>query len=337
MDDTFVEKPYAFVPFPNRTPQRQNVSGHHHFDQDRLSGQLLVALVAKSPVQVGSGAFDVLKTKSGEEVVADSVYIKVGNKKIRVLPGSSVKGVLRTVVEALSPSCVRVASGRTNRALRDDLQACRRPDQLCPACRLFGMTGRGRENYLGQLQVEDAHLEQGKLVFARTPLLWLPARSGRNLPGRYLADDSTALGYKFYYHGTVASGPDVRLAIGQGAIFAVRMSFANLAPAELGLVMAALGQHPEHAFWLKIGGGKPVGLGSVAPHVIYLDLFGNIRQTGRAGRGVRRLEDDKLTQQINEWLAVAEKNNLLNRVSLKALWDIWQPAHLSRTSPAGAY
>lgn len=331
-----VEKPYEFVPFPEDSPQREAVAGHQQFFPERLSGRLALRLTAQRPVQVASGDLDVLRTRSGKEVVARDATIQLGGETVHILPGSSLKGVLRSVVEALSPSCIQVTSWQTRRAMPRHLNACSHVDELCPACRLFGMTGRGRENYLGQVQVQDAVPLEGKIVVVRTPLLWTPARGRRELPRRYL-DSSEARGQKLYYHGTPAKGPDARLAVGTGSTFAVQIHFANLRPGELGLLLTGLGQHPDRPFLLKVGAAKPVGLGSMAVEVIEAALVGNVRQRGRAGVRMQRLDGEELRARTAEWIDAAKEDGLLDEQALEDVWAILRAENLSRPSPAEAY
>lgn len=331
------EKPYEFVSFPPGSPRRSKVEGHHHFATNKLSGTLALRLTARRPVQVACGTQDVLRLKTtGDTVVAQDVTVRRRGEELHVLPSSSLKGVVRSVVEALSPSCVRVTSWRTRKALPRRLNACSRVDQLCPACRLFGMSGRARENYGGQVQVEDAVMIEGRTAVVRTPLLWTPARSRRGLPNRYLEGRETK-GRKFYYHGTLAKGPDARLVASTGATFETQLHFENLTAGELGLLLIALGQHPDKPFLLKVGAAKPVGMGSVEVQVTGIELLGDVRRSGRAGAGIERLEGNTLRDRIQEWIDQAEPESLLISDALEELWAILRAENLSRPSPEEAY
>ena len=331
------EKPYEFVPFPPGSPKKKEVEGHHHFAGGKLSGMLMLRLIARRPVQVASGFQDVVRVKTlGEVIVASDVTRRQHGEEVHVLPGSSLKGVVRSIVEALSASCVRVASWRTRDAIPRRLTPCSRVGQLCPACRLFGMTGRGRENYAGQVQVEDAVMIDGKLVIVRTPLLWAPARSRRGLPRRYL-EDGQAKGRKFYFHGRLAEGTDARIAAGTGAVFESRFHFENLTAEELGLLLTALGQHPEKPFLIKVGAAKPVGMGSLEVEVRWVELLGDIRSSGRAGAGMKLLEGDALKEQMAGGITLAEQKGLLQTEALEDLWAILREVNLSRPSPEEPY
>jgi len=329
------DKPYEFVSFPPGSPHREKPEGHQHFAEGQLSGTLILTLTVRRPVQVASGFLDVVRTKGGEEVVARDTTIR---KSVHILPGSSLKGTVRSLVEALSSSCIRVTSWRSRSALPRQLNACSRAGDLCPACRLFGMSGRARENYAGQVHCEDALMVDGRVVIVRTPLLWTPVRSRRGLPRRYL-EGQEAKGRKLYYHGTLARGPDTRLVAGTGSTFETRFHFENLSGAELGLLLAALGLHPDRPFLLKVGAGKPVGMGSVDVQLKKVVLLGDISRSGRAGAGTKQLTGEALTSQVKAWIddADAKDAEMLNREALEDVWSILREENLSRPSPDESY
>jgi len=332
-----VEKPYEFVLFPQGKIEQQQIaaSGHHLYRH--LSGQILLRLIAEGPVQVASGYPEVVRTESGNEmVVVQNAAIRRQDKTVHVLPGSSLKGVVRSVVEALSLSCVRVSSWRTRKATPERLASCKEVDKLCPACRLFGMTAGRRESYLGQVQFEDGMMTAGEMATVSTPLLWAPARGGQNLPWRYLTGRE-AKGRKFYYHGTTAHGPDARLAADTGAEFQTRIHFWNLKPEELGLLLAALGQHPEKPFLLKIGAAKPVGMGTMSVEIVEIHLMSDIQKSGRAGAGMKRLQAEQLKNSVKEWIDAATKQRVLQDQALAQLWEIFKAENLSRPSPEEMY
>ncbi|HIC92888.1 MAG TPA: hypothetical protein EYP09_01365 [Anaerolineae bacterium] len=330
----YSEKPYEFVAFPSKV-KREEPAGHHRFalKEGKYAGLIEATLTARRPVQVASGLMDVMKLKSGETALALMTKVR---RRISVIPGSSLKGAVRSVVEAISPSCVRVVGWRTRPSLPRRMNPCSRMDSLCPACRLFGMSGGRGENYAGQVHFEDAVMVEGRLVVVRTPLLWAPARSRRGLPSRYLRGREVR-GRKFYYHGTLAKGLDARMAAGTGAIFKAYIRFENLSDAELGLLLAALGQHPEKPFLLKVGAAKPVGMGSVKVDVERVALWGNPAKSGRMGKAAQLIEGEALEEKAQEWIRDAEEEGILSAEALEELWRILRAENLSRPSPAGAY
>ena len=85
MAERFVN-PYTFVPFPERI-ERRKPSGHHLLGAGNLSGSFVVTWTFASPFQAPEG-------QSGTTVLR--------------LPGSSVKGAVRSLHETLAGGCLRI-------------------------------------------------------------------------------------------------------------------------------------------------------------------------------------------------------------------------------------
>jgi hypothetical protein len=150
---------------------------------------------------------------------------------------------------------------------------------------------------------ENAVAQKGFASAVGTPPLWSPIGKGEDerrykrfgeLPKSYLSDKThKAKGRKFYYHRSVPSNEqaqrefDTRVCIKSGAELPLRIHFLNLSEAELGVLLTALGLHPDHPFPIKLGGGKPVGLGSVQiilNRVTLLQGADALKATGRRDR-----------------------------------------------------
>lgn len=337
------EKPYELIGFAADRPTRAEPDGHNALKSQKHSGYLDLLLIAHRPLQVASGSLDVRRTDQGEEIVAmlSSVAQRTTDGSVRrtaVLPGSSLKGALRSLVEAISPSCVAVNSGATRFAIPRPLSRCAQFERLCPACRLFGMSGAGHNNYLGQVSIEDAHLvpNQGGVALVRTPLLWAPVRGHGGLPQRYLKGREAA-GRKFYFHSKLAGGPDARIVFKTRSVLRTRLYFENLSEGELGLLASALGLHPDHRFLPKLGAGKPVGLGSVEVAVDTMHLSGDVAQTGRLGGPGVRVSGAELEQRLGEWCRKAVDDKLVVFDALEAVADVLQVKNLDRPPVEGAY
>jgi len=329
------EKPYDFVPFPKRRPYRQKGAGQDKLNPCLLSGTLELTLHTLTPVHVGLGYSDFIKAGNQEYLAALQASKPVreeGTTRRRYLiPGSSLKGAVRSIVEAITRSCIRITQGRHRPYIPQGYGGCMSVNDLCIACRLFGA-----QDYQGHVSFEDAVAPKGSLVLLGTPLLWTPARGGRGLPPRYLERDR-AKGRKFYRHARPASGADPRACIKSGAELPLRIHFLNLSEAELGILLTALGLHPDHPFPIKLGGGKPVGLGSVQiilNRVTLLQGVDALKATGRLGQAKTLAGDD-----LNDFLTQCANaaNALIDGDALGELESILGEAGLRETAPADPY
>jgi len=329
------EKPYDFVPFPKERPDRQKGAGQDKLDARLLSGTLELTLHTLTPVHVGLGYSDFIKAGNQEYLAALQASKPVREadavRRRYLIPGSSIKGAVRSLVEAITRSCIRITQSRHRPYIPQGYGGCMSVNDLCIACRLFGA-----QDYQGHVSFEDAVAPKGSLVLLGTPLLWTPARGGRGLPPRYLERDR-AKGRKFYRHARPPSGVDPRACIKSGAELPLRIHFLNLSEAELGILLTALGQHPDYRFPIKLGGGKPVGLGSVQiilNRVTLLQGVDALKATGRLGQS-QTLVGDALDKFTTRCAQAADK--LIDNDALGELEAILDEAGLRETAPADPY
>jgi hypothetical protein len=278
MEDETTKNPYDFVPFPDGAAiERQPPSGHDTFSG--ISGRFECELEALSPLLV-----------MGSEHRAGPTYHEVGrfqeDRRYRsLIPGSSLKGVVRSVFEVLVPSCV--VSTNNEAFVPDHFSKCDTHDELCPTCRVFGALSRDR--------VHKGHVNFGEGVSVGEPsiagemqLVYLSNPDPRHRPGKPEQDYGThsdPAGRKFYFHQHETStaesdgdGPWVAPVEGRdeeagesGTIFRFTVSFSNLSDKELSGLVAALvlsdaapleGVPEPVKVRHKVGYGKPAGLGS---------------------------------------------------------------------------
>lgn len=239
-------KPYEFVPLPEGRPQLSAPAGHHRYLQGRLSGQLTAQIIARSPVHVASGILE--QTPRDREFPLVKAMFRTGGRP--AIPATSLKGCIRSIAEAISRSAVQVTRAR-------DLDRAYLPgrsvDQLDPAQRIFGALG-----YQGMVAFADAPLVEGRLTTVPTPQLFRPRPESVDT----YFDGRRPRGRKFYMHGALARGDLPLEACEAGSRFELHMSFENLSPGELGLLLTALGLG-EPRLWPKLGGGKPACLGTI--------------------------------------------------------------------------
>jgi CRISPR/Cas system CSM-associated protein Csm3 (group 7 of RAMP superfamily) len=215
-------------------------------------GVLRGRLVVQTPLHVWSGQIG-LTGRNDLPLVKSHVMI-AGRP---VVPGSSFKGAVRSIVEAITRSCVRITRAQ-RRQLPGGADGCRKRDALCLACRMFGAL-----DFQGHIRFSDATLGSGwALTIVEIPALYGP-RSREQL---YYQDNEQVVGRKFYQHGRPAYGDTPLEACPVNAELDFTLYFDNLTPGELGVLLVALGQGDGQWFprlWPKLGGGKPVCYGSV--------------------------------------------------------------------------
>jgi len=238
-------KPYEFVPLLEGQQDLAKPVGHHRYQPDTLSGVLRATIVARSAVHVASGLLEQTRDPKYPLIKA---HFRV-NGKIAI-PGTSLKGCIRSIVEAISRSAVHVTRARG--LPTETLPSCS-VDQLDPAARLFGAQG-----YLGPVRFADAVLIEEKIITVPTPQLFRPRPESVDT----YFDGRRPRRRKFYMHGELAKGDLPLEACDAGSRFGLRMDFNNLTQGELGLILIALGLG-EPRLWPKLGGGKPVCLGTI--------------------------------------------------------------------------
>ena len=252
-------KPFAFVPLPDQV-KRGKPTEHDSYRQNRTTGKIYGTIKALTPIHVGSGIIDFGKHVNQQVELIKSAFRSKGEI---VIPGSSLKGAIRSVVEAISESCICKTKVSLPRGPLAQFRECKRNNRnelICIACRMFGAMG-----YQGNIAIQDAPHIQGDIVTKRVPILERPRHPSRDEQGRPMR--------KFYKHGEVATGSTAFEACEVGSTFQFSVKIDNLSYAEWGLFFTALGEHPEHPFNIKIGGAKPRCFGSVEfnIHKIQLD------------------------------------------------------------------
>jgi len=161
-------KPYALVAIPSEAPRRMGPATHERFVG--LTGHLLLEFTVVSEyLFVGSGDYGVDPSARGDR---PDVWYTFSRRDGRVcVPGTSLKGAVRGLLEAISNSCVsQYRRGREE--VGPSHRPCQDQQRLCPACRLFGRTGlRGRVAFGDGLPLGQPHLQIVKIAE-----LWEPKR-----------------------------------------------------------------------------------------------------------------------------------------------------------------
>jgi hypothetical protein len=274
--ETNPNKPYKFVSFPREKPNLQKPAGHDKFDKNRLHGTLFLKLQVQTSLHVSTGI-----VAPGSDVGSRISLIKTmtqGVKKQLLIQGSSLKGCIRSVYEAITNSTLAVVTSRYRDKIPQERLPCRKNTELCPASRVFGAL-----DWQGLIEFNDAKCESVGFNTGFMPSLYRP----RPEPGSaYFDTRGKVAGRKFYYHTirAIAKEQNQGIAVQQAAreyTFATQLQFKNLKPEELGTLLVVLGQDSKYPIALKVGGGKPIGMGTMTVEVTQarvLEKFEDIKK-----------------------------------------------------------
>lgn len=322
---------YGFVPIHPRV-LRKKVPGHDHMGPGLLSGRLEHAVRTLGPLHVGTGV--PVRSEDVELVPGDVLSSQYRVNGRPAIPGSTFKGVVRSVAEAVSPSCVPITVVNPFKLPREATAKASRPCSLergaCPACTLFGMMG-----YIGQVWFGDAVLgtSQGTAIH-HVPPLYRPRGSEGAAP--YFDQHGNFKGRKFYVHGRPQQGEGPALeVIRRGQLLVGDLTFINLTEAQLGLLFFALGL--DGSFCLKMGAAKPVCLGSVRVLPALLSLETAEGLLGRSDAG-EFYHEEKLTAYVSQRIEDAWNAGLLLEKQVGRLREIlvYDRKEL-KPCPTGAY
>lgn len=337
--------PYDFVRFGEPARQEKYIS-HGQFKGE--SGSLLCRLTARTHIFIPQSQDENLQRKSYHQVVKhQELSIMRGTNTKPFLPGSSLKGVLRSVTEALSGSCLTLPlpqkgegkeKGKVEYRDRPPVlpvlykippgfEHCRDPKRLCPACRLFGFQS-GENSFLGKVSISDAVA----ISQVETETLTIEALMEPKPRHRIWYENSGQQGVmggrKFYYHQP--SGPRTTEkikynktveAVPPGTIFEFTVDYTNLTDDEVALLIFILTL--EEPMCHKVGMGKPVSLGSVKIEIIGWKKINRKTRYEQLGEGLSILKDEPLINEIFRWQKLYREYYSNWQESLSDLRRIW--------------
>jgi hypothetical protein len=310
-------KPFGFVEIaPLDRGDRQHPAGHDRFLDDHLSGAIEAVLIVATPVHVGSGGLRM--TGNSRMPLVRSLTRVRGRPAILA---STLKGLVRSTVEAISRSCVRITRARRNQ-LPQGAAPCRDKENLCVACRMFGSLG-----YQGLVRFSDAVLDEGqKTSVARMPSLFAP----RSRTGVYYGSGNRVKGRKVYQHGRTVTDANTPVEVLRPeSTLAFQVQFDNLTKAQVGLLLTGMGLG-EPELVLKVGGGKPACYGSVMVRLKSLQVWGD------AERLYSTYDVTPDPVELSEFLAAAKNEALILPAQLDRLAKLlaYDPG---RECPSGMY
>lgn len=334
--------PYDFVPLDTtHPPEPRQPVWHNALAPDAAhpgklySGSLYLYMKAETPIFIGQDQV----SNQDPDRPGEHIYNSDGDY---ILPGSSIKGLLRSVVETLCRGCLTVINGDS--PLPAGFAPCDNNRALCISCRLFGMMPRQRNAnvFLGKVNIGDA------LAFDHTPDYHRPIYTAvldgpkprhrafyLDEQGRFIA------GRKFYFHNAKLLTENRLIPIrdtntyrnqyiqplASGTDFSSRIDFTNLEADEFAALLLSMQLQEDMRH--KIGYGKPIGLGSIHLSVTNLQLvdFANRYKHIRSDRGISDYKGEALDELLHGQLAAIDPQ-------VSAAWDRFKslPAlgHLER-------
>jgi CRISPR/Cas system CSM-associated protein Csm3 (group 7 of RAMP superfamily) len=306
--------------------QKDQPKGHESFS-DGYSGQLIFEMTTITPVHVGSGLYELLDNRPVRGLAKTP-------EGAPIIPGTSIKGAVRSTVEAISASCVHVANDYVNDSLVDGVTRCQSIDrdkarkELCVACRIFGGLG-----YHGRISFSDAHKISGPEPTTHRVLH--PQKPDKNKSVKHYRDrDGRFYRRKFYFNGRAVeadSKTEPYQVFAPSTVLKFTMDFENLSGEELCLLLTAMGIFSPFNF--KLGGAKFVMLGTVSIKPVALQLHEHKKEFVDWD-----YRPTLLSENILEWLRqnIAPKQELILADGLSGLLEIWSPT-TEHVAPKGAY
>ncbi len=206
--------------------------------RDGLWGQIEIELECLTEVHVGSTAPVVVDLDGKTTLVQGMTRLATEYGIVPVIPGSSVKGAVRALVEAITPSCDRLSPDRN--------AACRDTSRLCPACAALGAPGwRATVAFSDLVPVEPVGLRVRRIAqrysHASAP------RKGRRL-------------YGIRPEAPLPTEVEALECLPVGSRLRGTVVFEGTPEAETGAITLALGLPPHGLPLLRLGAGKNRGL-----------------------------------------------------------------------------
>lgn len=299
--------PYDFVPIDWSNPPER----HHPLPHDRfsgISGKIEGTITAETPIFI----FHSLQSSQGPQP-----FIK-NNQGKHIIPGSSLKGLFRNLVETLGNGCFLLYGGNYNN-LSGDFHKCS-TDNLCIACRMFG-TLQSSKLKLGKVSFNDAIEVE---ICKHDPVCTIVLMGPQPHHTAFYLNGNQIAGRKFYFHQplgiqTTEEGKQHITPIDKGSQFTFSVQFTNLESVELQTLLYALVLEPDMRH--KLGYGKPAGFGSVRIEITKLSLI-DYANRYTANQGAEPVEGNRLEAYLSQQIQSFTNNTTSE--TLNALRRIWR-------------
>lgn len=275
--------PYNFVPL--REGGKTRVSEQNMRDRSLLDGKIACRLTVQTPLFIPNTSGDRKdRVFYSYDDLTGVLWQELKSPEHPVIPGSSIRGVLRSTFEAAANGCMSVFRTKYGNAAWENMFAlaeragylpCMGGGDLCPACSLFGMVSarHGGRAYAGRVRVTDAK-PSGQVVYGkrrRIPVTREPHVEAAHFYTKATQEGRAALrGRKFYWHfqPSQLSGNDSDVFIQpiERGTFDFDVYFDGVTREELTRMAALITLRGENGYrgQFKMGACKPFGYGSVS-------------------------------------------------------------------------
>ncbi|MCS7239527.1 MAG: RAMP superfamily CRISPR-associated protein [Thermoguttaceae bacterium] len=334
--------PYRWVKVKRERPSLQEPFYHHDFQG--LKGFAECVVEALTPLFISEAT----KTgsASGQQSTRAMGFIKHPRTGKPFIPGTSLKGMIRSLFELLSNSAIPFRQGYADENHKVD-KACQGdmvPIKLDPAARVFGYLNSGLV-FRGLARFSDAHpVRETKEIGPFKVVV------GQPRPETHKPFYSDELRRKFYHHHpnrksalveapqNITQTASVR-PLAPGCKFSFRVDFENLRQEELDLLIYCLELEDNVTVTLspealgpkfkspttfsgpmchKLGGCKPHGAGSARIQITRLVIYRDIK----ARYSSQRLQREELTEKSLKDYLGARKEEALKKIDPAILKEL---------------
>jgi hypothetical protein len=333
--ETGEPKPYELISFPKERPPKNPPAGHHQYLGDRLHGTLFLTLKVQTTLHVSTGVV-VMGSDIGSRVPLIKTMVQNIDQKLSI-QGSSLKGCIRSAYEAITNSTLAVITSRYRDKIPQERLPCKNKQELCPASQVFGAL-----DWQGLIEFSDAKCQNTGFATGFMPSLYRPRPDQRRA---YFDARGNVAGRKFYYHTirAIDKGQNQGITVQQAAkeyTFKTQIQFKNLTAAELGTLLIVLGQDPKYPIALKVGGGKPIGMGTMTVEVTAARVLQNKGDLRDRYSSYNPPESDSMTgtklQQFMQKNIQAAHSSLVQATQLQQLAEVLKYP-TDREPPTGMY
>ncbi len=331
--------PYDFVRIDwKKGVKRRRYAPHDSFSG--LSGRIQGTITTLTPFFIPQHKSRISRRDLGRSL---KPFLANGQNQ-PIIPGSSLKGLTRSLVETVGYGCWWLFKGEYpakekgkkvnyQNELPGPFHQCQAKEDLCVACRMFGLTQGDKVSLLGHVGFDDAICEQ-PVAYQAIYTIILSDPKPRHTAFYLDKGKHHLAGRKFYYHHSVLprdvggwkiSSRSKRQnqyikPIDADSVFTFSAHFDNLAQDELGLLLYALALEPGMRH--KLGSAKPAGLGSVEIALTRLEIIDYHQRYTAPGGGKTVYEEDALGRFVDG--QIAPFVNDTTSVTLQDLRRIWK-------------